>query len=92
MGMLPNPTPTLIMLLLGVSAFIFIMLLPALLELKRPRDAGPRIIMDDIPITQRFQTREIILLASIEEEKFGLDQTIVKKIADIIAVLPNLEV
>ena len=91
MGMLPNPTPTLIMLLLGVSAFIFIMLLPALLELKRPRDAGPRIIMDDVFIVQRFRAREIVPLANIEEERFGLDKTIVNKITDIIAVLPNLE-
>lgn len=90
--MIPNPTPTtLIMLLFGVSAFIFIMLLPALLELKRPRDAGPRKIMADVIITQCFQARGTIPLASIEEEKFGLDQTIVKKIVDIIAVLSNLE-
>ncbi len=90
--MISNPTPTtLILLLFGVSAFIFILLLPALLELKRPKDAGPRIITDGIVITQRFQARGAIPLASIEEEKFGLDQTIVKKIADVIAVLPNLE-
>jgi len=90
--MIPNQTPTtLIMLLFGVSVFIFVMLLPALLELKKPKDAGPRMIMDDIIITQHLQQRGIIPLASIEEEKFGTDLTIVKKIADIIAVLPNLE-
>jgi len=90
--MISNPTPTtLTMLLLGVSAFILIMLLPAILELKRPRDAGPRIIMDDTVIAQRFQSREIIPLANMEEERFGLDQTIIKKIIDIIAFLPNLE-
>ncbi len=79
------------MLLFGVSVFIFIVLLPALLELKRPRDAGPRMIMGDAIITWRFQGRGNMLLASIEEEKLGFDQTIVKRIADIIAVLPNLE-
>jgi len=90
--MISNPTPTtLTMLLLGVSAFILIMLLPAILELKRPRDAGPRIIMDDAVIAQRFQYREIIPLANMEEERFGLDQTIIKRIIDIIAFLPNLE-
>jgi len=88
--MIPNPT-TLIMLLLGVSVFIFIMLLPALIELKRPKDAGPRIIMDDVITASRFQARVAVPLSSIEEEKFGLDKTIVKKIADIIAFLPNLE-
>jgi len=79
------------MLLLGVSAFILIMLLPAILELKRPRDAGPRIRMDDAVIAQRFQYGEIIPLANMEEERFGLDQTIIKRIIDIIAFLPNLE-
>lgn len=90
MRMIPNPT-TLIMLLLGVSIFIFAMLLPALIELKRPRDAGPRIIMEDVIAASCFQARAVITLLSIEEEKFGLDKTVVKKIADIIAFLPNLE-
>lgn len=90
--MILNPTPTtLIALFFGVSTFIIIMLLPALFELKRPKDAGPRIIMDDIIIAQYFQGRKTFPLQSIEEEKFGFDQVIVKKIADIIAALPNME-
>jgi hypothetical protein len=90
--MIPNPTPTTVVtLLFGVSVCIFIMLLPALLELKKPKDAGPRIIMDDVTINQHSQMREMIPLASIEEEKFRLDQTLVKKIAEVIAFLPNLD-
>jgi len=90
--MISDPTPTtLIMLFFGVSAFIIILLLPALLELKKPKDAGPRIIMDDAIVTRRFQARGIVSIASIEEEKLGLDQTVSMKIADVIAVLPNLE-
>jgi len=90
--MILDSTPiTLLMLLFGISAFIIILLLPALLELKRPRDAGPRIIMEDVIVTQGFQARGITLIASIEQEKLGSDQTVVRKIADIIAVLPNLE-
>jgi len=92
MGMIPNPNPTMVItLLFGVSVLVFIMLLPALLELKRPRDSGPRTIMDDAPIIQHLKTRRMIPLESIEEEKFRLDQTILKKIADVIAVLPTLE-
>jgi hypothetical protein len=92
MGMIPNPTPTtVVMLLFGVSVCIFIMLLPALLELKKPKDAGPRMIMDDVAINQHPQMRGGIPLASIEEEKFRPDQTLVKKIAEVIAFLPNLE-
>jgi len=90
--MIPNLNPTtLMMLIFGVSTFIFIMFLPALLELKKPRDAGRRIIMDDVIIAQRFRAREIFPLANIEKEKFGLDQTIVKRITDIVSFLPNLE-
>jgi hypothetical protein len=90
--MIPNLNPTtLMMLIFGVSTFIFIMFLPALLELKKPRDAGPRITMDDVIIAQRFRDREIIRLANIEKEKFGLDQTIVKRITNIVSFLPNLE-
>ena len=90
--MIPNLNPTTLMMsIFGVSTFIFIMFLPALLELKKPRDAEPRITMDDVIIAQRFRAREIIPLANIEKEKFGLDQTIVKRITDIVSFLPNLE-
>jgi hypothetical protein len=77
------------MLILGVSTFIFIMLLPALLELKKPKDAGPRMITDDAHFTQpKIRSMPI---ANVEEEQ-RFDQILIKKIADAIAVLPNLEV
>jgi len=88
--MIPNPTPTtFIILILGVLSFIFVMLLPALLELKKPKDAGPSLLMYDVPVLQP-QMRESILIVNVEEDH-RFDQTLVKKIADIIAVLPNLE-
>jgi hypothetical protein len=40
-----NLTPVhyiLIFLIIAIAAFIIILLLPALLELRRPKDAGPR--------------------------------------------------
>jgi len=79
------------MLLFGVALFTFIMLLPAFLELKRPKDAGPRIIMNDVIIAKYLRKGRVFPLQSIEEERVRPDQTIVKKIADVIAVLPNLE-
>jgi hypothetical protein len=89
--MVPNPTlTTFITLILGVLTFIFIMLLPALLELKRPRDAGPRAIMDNAPTIQPQIREKTILMVNVEEEQ-GFDQALIKKIADIIAVLPILE-
>jgi hypothetical protein len=87
--MIPNLTPTtLMMLILGVSTFILIMFLPALHELKKGRDAGPRVIMDDV-IVQLFK-QKAKPLATMEEEMV-FDQILIKKIAGIIAILPNLE-
>ena len=88
--MIPSPTQTAFMaLILGVSTFIFIMFLPALFELKKHKDAGPRLIMNDAPVMQT-RMRKAVLIANVEEEdKF--DQILVGKIASIMAVLPNIE-
>jgi len=87
--MIPNSTPTtFILLILGVSTFIFIMLLPALFELKRPKDAGPRTIVDH-PLFTQPEVRKVPMANVEEEQRF--DQKLAEKIADIIAVLPNLE-
>lgn len=86
--MIPGLTSTLAMLIFGVSAFIFVMLLPALLELKKPKDAGPRKIMEDADIPESLTQMAMLERA---EERIEVDQTLLKKIADIISVLPNLE-
>ena len=83
MRMAPNPI-TFIVLFLGVSTFMLIMLLPAFLELKKPRDAGPRAIMNNIILIPQ-------LPVIMEDEKIVLDQALRQKIASIIAFLPNLE-
>ena len=83
MRMVPNPM-TFIVLFLGVSTFILIMLLPAFLELKKPRDAGPRTIMNNIILIPQ-------LPVIMEDEKIVLDQALRQKVASIIAFLPNLE-
>lgn len=67
------------------------MFFPAILELKRSKDSGPRKIMDDIEIIPQLQLRQIISLASIEEEKLELNLRVIKKVAEAIAFLPNLE-
>jgi len=88
--MVLNPNPmTFIMFILGVFIFMLIMLLPALLELKKPRDAGPRVIMDNVLLVHP-RTRKTTLMVNLEEEQ-KFDQMITKKIADVISVLPNLE-
>jgi len=64
------------------------MLLPALLELKKPRDAGPRMIIDYALFTQP-EIKNTLMINVEEDQRF--DQMLVEKIADIIAFLPNLE-
>jgi hypothetical protein len=78
----------LIMLVLGISVFVFIMLLPALLELKRPRDAGPRRILEG---THGFLPYSQILMLEKAEERISTDLGIMRKITEIISFLPNLE-
>jgi len=66
------------------------MLLPALLELKKPKDEGPRIIMENVSEVQT-QIMRMIPIANIENvQKF--DSALIRPLAKIIAVLPNLEV
>jgi hypothetical protein len=45
--------------------------------------------MNDAPIMQTKM--KTVLIVNVEEE-YGFDQMLVKKIADIMAVLPNIEV
>jgi hypothetical protein len=86
--MAPDQTiTTFVSLFFGVSALILIMFLPALLELKKPRDAGPRNITEN-----NSNPMDLLPLQSIErEEKHRLDNEITKRIVEIIAALPNLE-
>ncbi|MDH5460455.1 MAG: hypothetical protein OEY95_05640 [Candidatus Bathyarchaeota archaeon] len=86
----PPTSTTLITLCFGVLIFIFIMFLPALLELKKPKDAGPRMILNDVSVLQQLQIVQKIPIANMEED-LRFDQTVVKKIANVIAMLPNLE-
>lgn len=76
---------TFVMVILGVSTFILVMFLPALLELKNPKDPGPRRITKEASVW-KVETN----LASMERD-FKVDQALIKKISEIIAVLPNLE-
>ncbi len=66
------------------SVFAFIMLLPAIIELKRPKDAGPRTIIEKVRVDLEIPV--------LEGDRSVLDQSVLTRIRDVIAVLPNLEV
>lgn len=86
--MLGDPTQLpFIALLFGVVIFILVMFLPASLELGKPKDAGPRRIEENI-VPSKYQVQ----LASMEKSGGAeADLALIKKIANILSALPNLE-
>ncbi|MEM3627745.1 MAG: hypothetical protein QXJ11_05620 [Candidatus Bathyarchaeia archaeon] len=83
----PNPNSTeFSAIILGIAAFIFIMLLPALIEIKRPKDAGPRMI-EKFNMIPQVRGR---MLSNVEDEHH-FDQQLTQKVAGILSFLYNLE-
>ena len=87
--MIPNLT-AIIIITITTIALILIMFLPAFIELKRPKDGGPRMITTEIPEINMLTTR-FILIANIEDEQ-KFDSSLIQTMAKIIEVLPSLEV
>jgi hypothetical protein len=87
--MIPNLTWIIAILILGIPILILIMLLPPLLELKKPKDGGPRMIMDSVSEVQ-IQIMRMIPIASIEEEQ-KFDSALIQLLVKIIEVLPSLD-
>lgn len=88
--MVPTPTPeSAITLFFGVLFFIILMLLPSIIELKNPKDPGPRIIKDSVML-DGFSI-EINSLEDDAERELKFDEFIVKKVSEILAILPSLE-
>jgi hypothetical protein len=76
--------------LTAIATITFLlMFLPAIIELKKPKDAGPRLINDNIAKI-RISTLKIPITNIEEEQKFDSQSTI--NIASFIYLIPNLEV
>jgi len=88
--MIPTLTQTLLILILGTPPLILIMFLPALIELKKPKDCGPRMIMENVP-DLHLQPRFIFAIPNIEEE-IKFEHSLLPRLTKIIEVLPSLEV
>ncbi len=87
--MIPNLSSIIAILALGLPVLILFMLLPAILELKKPKDKGPRMIMDNISEVQ-IHIMRMTPIVNIESEQ-KVDSSVIQPLAKIIAVLPNLE-
>jgi hypothetical protein len=88
--MIPNPTSIITILILGTPILISTMFLPAILELKKPKDEGPRMIMGGVPEAP-FPVAAVFPIVNIEEDQ-KFDSSLLKPLAKVIGVLPSLEV
>jgi len=70
----------------GVIVFILLMFLPAMLELKKPRDAGPRRILDELV---GWRSLEASSLENAEDVE--IDPAVKRKMAEVMSVLLDLD-
>jgi len=86
--MIPDQISLIATLIATTAIIIVLFFLPALIELKKPKDAGPRLIDDNIPKI-RISTLKVPITAIAEEQKFTYQST--TKTADSLYTLPNSE-
>ncbi|MCX8152964.1 MAG: hypothetical protein N3E52_00855 [Candidatus Bathyarchaeota archaeon] len=89
-GMIPNLTQMLVLFSITVPLLVFVTLLPAFLELKKPRDKGPRMIMETAPESIVFSIYSFPIEDIEREQKF--DVSLIHTIAMVLESLPNLDV
>jgi hypothetical protein len=79
-------------IVLGIvaPALILLMCLPIYFELKKPKDRDPRVIMADFPSLKMF-IPYITSLANVDAEP-EFDGSLSRRVAEIIAFLPSLEI
>jgi hypothetical protein len=75
---------TLIGTFLGMVTVLFLMFMPALIELKRPQDAGPRLIIDNVVLLPTH-TKPLVLM-DLEGEAH-----LIMTHERFLCLLPNLE-
>jgi hypothetical protein len=86
--MVPNPTAMITILIVAAPAIILILFLPAIIELKKPKDRGPRMIMEVPEVT--LSLVHVIPITNMEREQ-TFDSSLVQTMTKIMAVLPSLE-
>jgi len=84
----PNPNDLITALIATTVIIVILFFLPAVIELKKPKDAGPRLINDNIPKI-RISTLKLPITDIEEEQKFTYQSTI-KNVGSLYS-LPNLE-
>ncbi len=75
---------------LGTPVLLLFMLLPTFVELRKPRDAGPRLIMPELARSVVAPVLGVRLLPDIEVG-CELDFLLVPFVSDVLGVLPSLD-
>jgi hypothetical protein len=87
--MLLNLAIAVLLLLFLISFPVLLLFLPAIIELKKPKDGGPRLIEENLP-RSLFQLSGIVRIVDIDKAQ-KLDGLVVRSMAKAIDFLPNLE-
>jgi hypothetical protein len=83
-----NPDSLIATLIITIAIIIILFFMPALIELKKPKDAGPRLIDDNIPKI-RIGTLKSPITGVEEEQKFTYQST--TKTVNSLDILPDSE-
>jgi hypothetical protein len=79
---------TLIVTLVGtIVIFVALLFLPAIIELKKPKDAGPRVIID----FEQICLSDLKTSLQNVEEDLKFDSQLTSKIRVFLRFIPNLE-
>ncbi len=73
----------------GAPVLVLLMFLPTLVELRKPADAGPRLIF---PVYSAVLSQKSIItsIGNVEENN-DLDFLLIPLLAKVVGILPNLE-
>ncbi len=88
--MISNLTSAILLVAIGTPALALVTFFPALLELRQPRDRGPRVIMNDFRSSAFHSLNSGVVMRIDEEREF--DQSILLRLTAVLQVLPRLEV
>jgi hypothetical protein len=88
--MLTNLSLVIAILSFGTPLFVLIVFLPAIIELWKPKDCGPRMITYRVP-NAGLATGPLNYLANIEEDQ-QFASSVFHPLMKILESLPNLEV
>ena len=89
--MIADASLVLVMLFLGSVVLFLLMLLPSFFELRKPKDAGPRMIMKDVAgLTADTMLFETNFISSLEEKDSSVK--LIPTMADVLGFLQNIDV